>query len=237
VLAVSSSLCPHCFQTRGDNLLRDAAQSWVRTHVRDPKFHIEFLNHFDRSADQGRQSFVAVSAGLTTDQQPWLIHCFCNNLFLFQLSPSQAQSYDLGPNEAMWGNTGGVIPPQPPEPLPVAIGPVTVELADDLPVDHPLVAGIEFDTNGHEVGPCVVRFDYEVPGQRNCVAWFYIDFLRSGRGRINSQFLALRKPQADLKPSGPIALFFRLCTLPDPKVVENRTPISNIVSVLVTPKL
>jgi hypothetical protein len=46
--------------------------------------------------------------------------------------------------------------------------------------------------------------------------------------------LPVQKPGVALPVMGPLASFFRLCRLPDPKRAENRQPISNTVANLVS---
>ena len=82
-------------------MLRDAAIAWIRSHVPDPRIQADFVRHFDGSSQQGRNCYLAIGPRLTTDGKPRLVHCFCDNLFIFELTPAQARGYQLRPDGAL----------------------------------------------------------------------------------------------------------------------------------------
>jgi hypothetical protein len=217
-------------------MLRDAALAWMRSSVIDPRLVQDFERHFDHATQQGINCFLALGPGLTKDAKPRLLHCFCGELFIFELTLSQSRRYKLTPGQVMWGTCRGTTEIAPLEESAVTVSDLHIDMADDLPLDHPIIAEMTFETNGMPIGPCVVRLDYEVPGLRNTVCWHYFEHGIGTGGRIRCQYLPVKKPGvATMQNPGPLALFFRLCSLPDPKVVENRQPISNIVGGLVSP--
>jgi hypothetical protein len=208
----------------------------MRGNVIDPRLHQDFERHFDHAARQGTNCYLALGPGLAKDGKPRLIHCFSGELFVFELTLAQSRQYKLNPGQVMWGMCKGL--PEnvgTGEPV-VSISDLTIVRADNLPLAHPIIAELSIDTNGVHIGPCVVRLDYEVPGLRNTVCWHYFEFGIGLGGRMRCQYLPVKKPDMVTMPTpGPLALFFRLCALPDPKIVENRQPISNILGTIVSP--
>jgi hypothetical protein len=215
-------------------MLRDAALAWIRANVSDQRFHQDFERHFDQATEERSNCFLALGPGLARNGKPHLIHCFCGELFVFEMSPLQALKYKLTPWQVMWGISKRADQNNPiAEPV-IAISNLEIEQSDNLPVDQPIIANISYDTNGVQLGPCVFRLDYEVPPLRSTVGWHYVDQRIPARGRIRCQFAPVKKPNLEMQESGPLAMFLRLCTLPDPLSVENRQPISNSAAELVT---
>ena len=216
-------------------MLRDAAIAWIRSHVPDPRIQADFVRHFDGSSQQGRNCYLAIGPRLTTDGKPRLVHCFCDNLFIFELTPAQARGYQLRPDGVMWGTSIGADRVQNVEPPPVTISEQEIEKSESLPPDHPVIAHISYDTNGVHLGRTVFRLDYEVPGLgRSLTGWSYVDVPLAVRGRAQCRFLPLKKANSAAPPAEPVAMFLRLCALPDPMSKENRQPISNICGTVVT---
>jgi hypothetical protein len=211
-------------------MLRDVALGWIRSNIRDERFHWDFARRYDQAVRQGANCYLALGPGVTDTGKPQLMHCFCDELFIFEITPAQARAYNLGAGQVMWG-TSRRDKQDAAEPI-ATISDLAIQGANNLPPDHPIVADLTVDTNGMDVGPCVVRLDYEIPGLRNCVCWHYVDHLPA-RGRLRCQYLPVQKPGVPLPAMGPLALFFRLCRLPDPKRTDNRQPISNTVADLV----
>jgi hypothetical protein len=154
---------------------------------------------------------------------------------VFELTEMQAAAFGLKPGLVRWGPGRSPEVQGVPDP-PVTITNLEIVGCDALPADHPIVADVSFDTSGLAIGPCVFRLDYEVPGLRTSAGWFYFDGLLRGSGRIRCQFMAVQKPGTLMAACPPIAMFPRVCTVPDPKNTENRKPVSNIAAALVTIK-
>lgn len=215
-------------------MLRDAALVWIRSHLPDPRFQRDFENHLDDADARGLTCFLVIGPGLTTDGEPYLMHCFCGELFIFQLTHDQARNLKVQDNHVHWGT--GLVKDRMQsvaEPA-VALSGFEIEQAESLRSDTPLIAHVLYETTEGWLAPSVLRLDYDVPGMGSGVSWHYLDGHMPRKGRIKCFFNPFRQVIGKSPASGTIAVFLRLCTLPDPLNTENRLPISNICAALVT---
>lgn len=214
-------------------MLRDAALVWIRSNVPDQKVHAYFKQHFDEAAKNERNFYFAFGPQLTHNAKPYLMHCFCGELFVFEMTSAQAEAYKLSPGRVMLGMTKATSHVQCDwEPF-VTVSDLEIERADNLSVNDPIVASFSYQT-AEILRPCCVRLDYEVPGLRSTAAWHYLEQHLPQHARIRCEFGPVKKPGMEVKLSAPLAMFFRICTLPDSKNIDNRVPISNIIAGLVS---
>jgi len=216
-------------------MLSDSALSWIRSHCPDPRFLQDFSRHFDKAAEQKLNCFLVIGPKVTKDGKPRMMHCFCGNLFIFELTLDQIRTLNVVNGKVLWGMSKRSGQPEAIEQPTVTISDLEIEKADSLPSDEPIVAHISYDTNGVRIGPCVFRLDYEIGGGSvSCLGWCYVDAPLGLNGRVSCRFLPVKKPDAPPPFQEPLAMFLRLCKLPDPMTVEHRDPISNICGTVVS---
>jgi hypothetical protein len=211
-------------------MLREMAISWVRTNVLPPKFHRDFERRFDERVASDKTVYLAVGAGLVKDGKPRLIHCFWGEFFVFEIPPRQAWLINLAPHQVLWGS--GLHPDcRAPlaEPV-IELRDLEIEQADHLNPDIPLIIHVTTVSSAPPPGRCSFRLDYDLPGRRSATCWQHYDWTSGRSGRLKLEFSPVRKGAVKNCVYGPIAMFLRLCTWPDPTVFNNRDPISNIAT-------
>lgn len=79
-------------------MLKDAAINWVRANCRDPKLGADFSRKLNNVLQRRVACWFAIGQSLTGERQPYMIHCFADELFIFQLSNAQAKGLMLAPD-------------------------------------------------------------------------------------------------------------------------------------------
>ena len=215
-------------------MLREAALAWIDSHFPEPRFREDFGIHFAHAAAKGRNLYAAIAPALTLDRKPYLMHCFCGELFVFELTESQSASFQIRPGQVRWGE--GLVEDRMIQPClspRVELRDLSIADAEAHALDQPIVATIFHDAGLHWPAPCVFRLDYDLGGRTSKVSWSYVDVPKAPRGQSLIAFPPMLKIQGARALAGTITAFLRLCDLPDPNQTHHRTPISNICAVLI----
>lgn len=166
-------------------MLRDAAINWVRTNCPNRKLSWDVKEALDAAAAEGVNCWFAIGSGTTRSKVPFLLHCFSNEVFIFQLTAAQAAGMGLKANGMGCGRdrAAGFVPPAPPP---------TVSL-EQLEVTNasftqatPIGGRLHYEVLADGPRSWCVRLDYELPGGGRRIAWSYPEQPLHGRGTCSS---------------------------------------------------
>jgi hypothetical protein len=163
-----------------------------------------------------------------------MIQCFCGELFVFELTEHQARSLKVQPGKVFWGM--GLHKDRTricQNPI-VDLSNLEVEGAESMPPDGRIVLDVTYNVGGDCPGPCVFRLDYDLPGIGSTLGWHYFNRPVEGQRRVRCSFDPMTRTNQGKPISGSIAVFLRLCRMPNPKSTKGRDPISNICAAVVS---
>lgn len=216
-------------------MLRDLAMAWVRASCTDRRVQRDFVRHLNLAMKQGINCSFTIGHELTKAGKPYSVHCFAGELFVFELTPRQARSLRVAQN--MLQCVPGSLQKEDEE------GFRPVVSLDQLEIDHAAALDLKGRISGRcsyrsvfdHLVPYAVRLDYDLPGRCHVASWHYPNEPLAREGGLSFSFPPgqERTGPAAAAFSGTIALFARLCTVPDHHTPQARQPLSNVCAVLV----
>jgi len=213
-------------------MLKDAAINWVRANCSDPKLRADFSRKLSDVLQRRVACWFAIGQALTREREPYMIHCFADELFIFQLSNAQSKGLMLAP-DAMCSS----FDPRPAAPrqkaLPRVVSISRFQLEKPVLTAADRIAGaVSYELEG-EVPPALcLRLDCSLGLSGDETSWLPIELTAGPPGRDSFSFAPLREslwPLA-LMHRGPLAVFLRVCI--DSDTVVQRSPISNTCGTL-----
>lgn len=200
-------------------ILRDLASAWVRANC--PRVDVQegFLQRFDDAIHRGVGCSFMIGRKLTKDGNPHLVHCFCGELFAFQLTPRQAARLKVNDAELVSarGLTQHDHEPHP-EP-PVLLELVEVDSADALDRSKPITGTLNYRADQWWVMPVALQAACEPAGQTSATLYHHLDHLPRGEHTNRFQFPPINALQnRDRQPFvGVLPIFFQLCIVGEPE--------------------
>ena len=81
--------------------LRELAAAWVRANFPFPTVQTEFLQHLDRAMKRGVSCSFRIGSLLTKNRKPFIIYCFRDEFFAFEITVEQAARLKLEAGELL----------------------------------------------------------------------------------------------------------------------------------------
>jgi hypothetical protein len=214
-------------------MLKDAAINWVRANCRDPKLRADFTRKLSDVLQRRVACWFAIGQALTRERQPYMIHCFADELFIFQLSLAQAKGLMLAP-DAMCSS----FDPRPTAPrqkvLPRMLSISQFELDKPALTEADRITGsVAYELESELPPSLCLRLDCSLGLSGDETSWVPLDLTAGPPGRAYFSFAPLREsvwPLA-LMHRGPLAVFLRVCI--DSNAMVQRYPISNTCGTLI----
>lgn len=200
-------------------ILRDLASAWVRANCPRTDVQDGFLQRLDDALGRGVGCSFVIGRKLTKDGKPHLVHCFCGELFAFQLTPRQAARLKV--KDAMLVSASGLTEhdhePHP-EP-PVRLEQVDVDSADALDRSKPITGTLKYRTDQMWVMPVAIQAACEPAGRTCTVLYHHLDHLPRGDGTIRFQLPAIGELQnREGEPfAGVLPIFLQVCIVGEPE--------------------
>ena len=185
----------------------------------------------DEAVATGHDCFFILGGKLTKKKTPFLLHCFGEEMFIFQLTDAQAAARGVQRDTMCSGRNRCAIIGSLPKPI-ISIN--RFELKDAaITQSQPIIGRIHYHLERDNTGPFCVRLDYAV-NSGNRVAWDYPQRPLWGKGMLDVAFMPIA-PEAELVANfkGPLVLFVRLLEMSPPEQTNSRLPISNTGAALV----
>ena len=172
-------------------MLRDAAIKWVRTNCTNQRFQTAFVHDLDEAISVGVNCSFIIGGALTRILNPYLLHWFAGELFLFQLTSQQAARLGVAPKEARFRCDHESVPDGP-----TAVSALSLEKLDfDQPIlsdwNRPIIARCRCRVTGHLPADFAFRMDFAQganDGNRTFCTFAYPNLAPSADGDISLEF-------------------------------------------------
>lgn len=212
-------------------MLRETALAWVQANCPLRALQRDVGQFLDASAARGHDCWMVIGRDLTRRRQPFLLQCFADELFVFQLTEQQAAARDVGPAGLLQGSNPRKLGVRADPPL-VAIERFEVE-GHALTCRQPIVGRLRYDVGAGIASDVCVRLDYAL-GRDSHTAWDYTHRALQGRGELEVRFLPIApEPVAAVGFRGPLALFVHVVEVREPVGSLHHRPVSNAAATLV----
>lgn len=200
-------------------ILRNLSTAWVRANCPRADVQDGFIQRLDESLHRGVGCSFVIGGRLTKDGRPHLVHCFCGELFAFQLTPRQAARLNVRDAEIVSarGLTGHVHEPHP-EP-PVWLEQVEIDGADALDRSKPITGTLKYRADQLWVMPVAIQAACEPAGRTSKVLYYHLDHLPRGENSIRFALPPIGDLQnRDEEPyAGVLPIFFQVCIVGEPE--------------------
>lgn len=207
-------------------ILRDLATTWVRANCPRVEVQDDFLKWLDNALQRGVGCSFVVGRELTRSGHPFLVYCFCGELFAFQLTRQQAAR--LNPRENTLLSVRGLNEQShgPHPEAPVRLEKVVVDNAQALDRSARVTGAVTYRTERHWFVPLAVQAVCEPPGRTNMVFYHHLLGLPQGEG----EFRFSLSPLGDLRDRkgkpfiGALPLFFQVVLAGEPEKEPPQSP-------------
>lgn len=208
---------------------QNAVREWVRANCH-PQIQPDVARLADEAFEKGWDCWFFFGDALTRKQAAFLLHQFAAEVFVFELTSSQAKAGGIRPKTMIAGSSPCDLAP--------CSGPVSVlierfELQQTvLRYDQPIKARIDVNSATPFTRPFAVRLGCQL-GKKSRTMWVYPNCPLIGRVSLNVEFEPLASIQhGTIEYVGPAAIFVSLVEIPDSSKAGPDRPISDIAAVL-----
>jgi hypothetical protein len=208
-------------------ILRELALAWVRANCPRADVWEEVVQRLDEALRRGVGCSFHFGPKLTKAGKPYVVYCFCGELFAFQLTPRQAARLEV--QDAMLVSGRGLTQhhhePHP-EP-PVRLEQVEVDRADALDRLMPIRGTLKYRTDQWWIVPLAIQAACEPAGWTCVVLYHHLDGVPRGEGTVRF----LMPPPDDLRDrqgrpfAGVLPLFFQVCIVGEPEKACRAVPL------------
>jgi hypothetical protein len=207
------------------------AVNWVKANCKCPPTMADLLRTLSEVTAAGVNCWACIGGALTNSGSAMLMSCFAGELFVFQLTDSQAYARGVSRVGMHVGRDRSRLPQmQPPARHLISLNRLEF-LHQKLKPTTPFIGRVEYEVlaSGHDL---CARMDYYTEGlQRH--TWFEPRRPMWGKGMLDVAFspIASHLP-GGTRLTGPLPVFVRLFDMQHPGDVNSRRPISNTVAAL-----
>lgn len=194
------------------------AATWVRANC--PRVDVQegFLQKLDEALQRNVGCEFIIGRLLTKSGKPCLVHCYCGEIFSFQLTSQQAARLKV--EDAMLVAASGRTQHyhEPRSEPPVRLEAIEVDNANALDSASLIVGTLKFNCDQWWVMPVALQATCEPAGCTSMVLHYHFDGLTRGEGTIRFWMPAI----SELRDSdgqrfrGVLPLFFQLCIYREP---------------------
>ncbi|HVA49195.1 MAG TPA: hypothetical protein VNH11_22720 [Pirellulales bacterium] len=215
--------------------LRTLAAEWARANA--PIVEADLLSSFDHAVQRGVNCTFAIGRELTKARKPRLLSCYSGELFVFELSQRQAQSFNALDHTMECVECGPSLEIPPGARPPIDIGELHIDHADRLSPDQPIQGRVEYELREEFdfSGTVCLSMAFAL-GDRCLTTRYHYPFppLRlSPKGNMDFTFNSVATSQGAAKDwSGPIVAHVRLLGTMHPQSPDGRVPMSNTCALL-----
>lgn len=200
-------------------ILRELAAAWVGANCPSIAVQKRFLHQLDDALGRSVGCSFVIGRNLTRSGAPYLVHCFCGELFAFQLTPQQAAGLNVADSQLVSarGLTAHVHEPRPGSLM--TLEQVAIDGAEALDRSKPITGTLKYRTEQWWALPLALVVVCEPPGRTNVVLYHHLEQLAQGEGEVRFQLPSitqLRNRQGS-PFSGVLPLFFQICIVGEPE--------------------
>ncbi len=200
-------------------ILRDLAAAWVQANCPRADVQDEFLLRLDDGIRRGVGCSFLIGGMLAKNGKPHLVHCYCGELFAFQLTPRQAAWLNVADAELVSAR-GMVEHNHEPHPEPpVRLEQVEIDNANALDLTKPITGTVKYRADQMWVLPVAIQAVCEPAGRTSMVLYHHLHHLPRGEDSIPFRLL----PIDDLRNregqpfAGLLPIFFQIGIVGEPE--------------------
>jgi hypothetical protein len=207
-------------------ILRELATAWVRANCPNADLQRDVLQWLDEAIGQGVGCSFMIGRNLTKSGTPYLVHCFCGELFAFPLTLQQASGLNLGDSKLVSarGLTAHAHEPRPS--ALVTLEQVAIDGAEALDRSQPIKGTLKYRTNQLWSLPLALVAVCEPPGRMNVLLYYHLNHLAQGEGEMRFQLPVMDKLRN--REGGPftgvLPLFFQINIVGEPEKGAKTAP-------------
>lgn len=212
-------------------MLSETANAWVQANCPNPKLRQDVAAAIATAQAERSDCWFIFGSKLTRRLVPYLLHCFGDEMFVFQLTEAQAAARGVKPGVLCSARHRHPLDDAPPKPI---VSVERFELKDAvLSQSQPIIGRVHYEVRANFTGRVGVRLDYAL-GESSRTAWDYTERPLWGKGMLDVAFMPIA-PEAAAATDfrGPLAMFVHLVDAGGPPGSRPRRPISNIGAALV----
>jgi hypothetical protein len=207
-------------------ILRDLASAWVRANCPRTEVQNGFLQRLDDALRRGVGCSFVIGKRLTKDGKPYLVHCFCGELFAFPLTPRQAEWLHVSDVQLVSARGLAEHNHEPHADPPVRLEQVQIDSAEVLDRSKPIKGTLNYQADQFWVMRLAIQAACEPAGGNSMVLYHHLHDLPRGAGTIRFQF----PPIGELKNGegqpfvGVLPIFFQICIVGEPEKTSRSVP-------------
>jgi hypothetical protein len=200
-------------------IVRELAVAWVEANCPSTDVKSDFLRRLDDALGRSVGCSFVIGRNLTKSCVPYLVHCFCGELFAFQLTPQQAAGLNIGDSQLVSarGLTAHSHEPRPGSL--VTLEQVTIDGAESLERSQRIRGTLKYRTDQWWAMPLAIVAVCEPPGRTNTVLFHHLDQLTQGQGEVHFQLPPMHelRNQQGSHFTGVLPIFFQMCIVGEPE--------------------
>jgi hypothetical protein len=203
-------------------ILSDLATAWINANCQRSDVQMELHARLDAALQRGVGCTFVLGRNLVRSRKPFLVTCYCGELFAFQLTPSQAASLDV--DDHTLATSRGLSPhyhESRPEP---AVRLVHVELDDATAHQRtvPLEGTLTYQADRLWMTPLALQVVCEPLGRASSVLYHHLNALKAGEQTVRFSLPAPRnlRELVDQPSASVVPVFFQLCHVGEPAKPE-----------------
>lgn len=195
--------------------VRDLAQAWVSANCPNPDVQKDIGRNLDSALARGVGCSFIIGRRLTRTAAPYLIHCYCGELFAFQLTPPQAARLRIKDSVVVFGSSCTHHNHTPHAEPPVNLVQAEVDGAEALDHSLPVEGTLKYHTGPWWTMPLAVQVTCEPAGRPSKSLYHHFGSLPGGDGSIRFA----TPPIGDLLDgqghafTGILPLFLQICVV------------------------
>ncbi len=213
--------------------LRNLITTWAAANVPNPVVRRDLIRSADAAEAKQLDCYFLIGAKLTRKRRAYLMHCYAKELFVFQLTSSQAKNLGVRPAamSCTEGNPSQSVNPETADALSLD----GLRLTDGVvvPAAAPIAGTCHYSATSQIAAPYALGLECALHGRARVMSWAYPAGRLEPEGTLSFAFASFGRLGQEESWHGTTALFFRVFSLPNPTTVEDRQPISNACAALV----
>jgi hypothetical protein len=216
-------------------MLEDLANAWLNANCPLPKVRRDFMRGILDAKRKGRNCMVIIGRYLTKSRKPFLVCGYAGELFVFELSPRQAENFGAAHDSMAVHRMGGDIELLRAPPPVVRLDAFQLHSLPDRKDTDPISGTCRYSVAATLHVPYAGMITYEPGPPQHVTGWCYPEELLSAPGgTLQLSFSPVRRADDVESPpwNGTMVVFVRLCLMVAPKKGGGRLPISNACAAL-----
>jgi len=200
-------------------ILRELAAAWVKANCPSTDVQHAFLHQVDDALGRSVGCSLVIGQRLTKSGTPYLVHCFCGELFAFQLTPRQTARLKVNDSQLVAAQGLNQHDHEPHRDALVQLQQVAMDRANAHDLAEPITGTLRCHTDQWWALPLAIQAVCEPVGRSNLLMYHHLEQLTRGKNVVRFRLPPIGKLQdREGQPfSGVLPLFFQICIVGEPE--------------------